>query len=102
MYTRFMARMVRKQVYIEPAQEKALKRSARSLGVPEADLVRRALAGLGGLRRPAAAPPDMAAWQDALRFMRARTAGPGSARQRDWTRDDLYAERLERRGRRAR
>ena len=52
--------MVRKQLYIEDAQEQRLKRRARELGVSEAELMRRALDGVlwdsrRALRRPAAA-----------------------------------------------
>ena len=35
--------MIRKQLYIEEAQDKALKRRAKELGVTEAEVVRRAL-----------------------------------------------------------
>ena len=35
--------MIRKQLYIDPIQDAALKRKARELGVSEAELVRRAL-----------------------------------------------------------
>lgn len=35
--------MIRKQLYLEEAQDKALKRRAKELGVSEAEVVRRAL-----------------------------------------------------------
>lgn len=35
--------VIRKQLYIEPHQEEALKRRSRELGLSEAELVRRAL-----------------------------------------------------------
>lgn len=35
--------MIRKQLYLEEAQDRALKRRARELGVSEAEVVRRAL-----------------------------------------------------------
>lgn len=35
--------MVRKQLYIEERQERALKRRAKALGISEADIVRQAL-----------------------------------------------------------
>lgn len=38
--------MIRKQLYIEKAQDKALKRRARELGVSEAEVMRRALDGM--------------------------------------------------------
>lgn len=38
-----MAWMIRKQIYIEPAQEANLKEQARSLGLTEAEVIRRAI-----------------------------------------------------------
>lgn len=35
--------MIRKQLYLKPSQDRALKRRAKELGVSEAELVRRAL-----------------------------------------------------------
>jgi hypothetical protein len=35
--------MIRKQLYLEEAQERALKQRAKSLGISEAEVVRRAL-----------------------------------------------------------
>lgn len=35
--------MIRKQVYIEERQERVLKNTARKLGVPEAELIRRGI-----------------------------------------------------------
>ncbi|MFA5569381.1 MAG: CopG family transcriptional regulator [Trueperaceae bacterium] len=44
--------MIRKQLYLEEAQDKALKRRAKELGVSEAEVVRRALdESLSGERR---------------------------------------------------
>lgn len=38
-----MAWMIRKQIYIEPAQEANLKEQAKSLGLAEAEVIRRAI-----------------------------------------------------------
>ena len=38
-----MPRMIRKQVYIESRQETTLKQQARSLGITEAEVIRRAI-----------------------------------------------------------
>lgn len=43
MYNKFM---IRKQLYIEEQQERALKRRAKALGVSEAELVRQALSSV--------------------------------------------------------
>ena len=90
-----MGRMVRKQVYIEPEQEALLKQRAHALGVSEAELIRMGIAAMG--RTAMGLPGDQRAWADELAFIRQRAqvqqAGDG---QRQWTREDLYAERLER------
>ncbi len=92
-----MATMVRKQIYIDKRQEKALKRAARSRGVSEAAVIRDAIdrqlhqGALGHVLS------DAQAWERAHRFMLALHAqGPAANRPRRWTRDELYAERVER------
>ena len=88
--------MVRKQIYIEPAQDALLKRRARAERVTEAELIRR------GIDRLAAAPvvpavfPDLRAWADLKAFIKKRRPTPVRQTGRTWTRDELYAERLDR------
>ena len=80
--------MIRKQVYIEPRQERLLKERARQLHVTEAELIRRSLEqGLAG-----AAPrrPNLDAWRDLMRFFRRRTRMKARQRPRRWTRAELY------------
>jgi hypothetical protein len=90
-----MSRMIRKQIYLEPAQDALLKQRARELGMSAAALIRRCLDTVGPQAVPL--PLDRRAWDDELAFLqhRAQTV-PGRAERRDWTREDLYAERLER------
>jgi len=89
-----MSRMVRKQIYLEPAQEKRLKQQAQALGVSEAELIRR---GVGQVTRLPAGPPDPMAWRVELAFMRKRARRRKALGQtRRWTREALYAERLSR------
>ncbi len=89
-----MGRMVRKQVYIEPAQEELLKRRARELGVTESDLIRRGIEQIGVVSP--ALPLDRAAWEAELRFIRERARLQELGLQRGWTREELYEERLKR------
>ena len=90
-----MGRMIRKQVYIEPEQEALLKQRARTLGVSEAELIRMGIAAMG--RTAMGWPVDQRAWADELAFIRQRSqTQPAGDGQRQWTREDLYAERLER------
>ncbi|MFO8150665.1 MAG: hypothetical protein R6T93_10225 [Trueperaceae bacterium] len=86
--------MIRKQLYIEPHQEEALKRRSRELGVSEAELVRRALdAALAGdpatLRHPgqAHAAERLVATLD-------RIARTGAVAPEAYDREGLYAERV--------
>jgi hypothetical protein len=66
-------RMIRKQVYLEPRQERLLKARARQLGVTEAEVIRQSL------ERALAAP--------AVRRRMRLTVAPAP---RTWTRDELY------------
>lgn len=96
-----MTQMVRKQIYIEKRQRAQLKRAAKAHGVSEAELIRQAIdqrlaSGAKGL------PADPEAWQRAMAVMRSLQAlGPLPNRRRRWTRDELYAERESRYGRRS-
>lgn len=93
MYVMYM--MVRKQLYLEARQDRALKRRAKQLGVSEADVVRAALdAALG---EPGAAGSALRTTRaralrsllDGAREIAAahRTSGPR------YERDELYEER---------
>ena len=95
-----MARMIRKQIYIEVAQQDALARKARLEGTSEAAVIRRALefVSRGGARRPAS---DAATWQEALALMRSLERRGRRRGQRDWRRGDLYEGRLKRYDRRS-
>lgn len=92
-----MAQMIRKQIYLEPRQNALLKRLARTSGFSEAELIRQAIdrqvmAGHSGGRDPSA-------WARERAFIAQRlAAGPATGR-RSWTREELYDERLSRRGR---
>ncbi len=90
-----MGRMIRKQVYIERDQDEFLKRSARELGITEADVIRRAIGQASAARLPGRR--DRQAWAEELAFLRRRAQEiPATGGRRDWTREDLYAGRLDR------
>jgi len=94
-----MPTKIRKQIYLEKRQNQKLRRLAEARGVSEAEVIRELIE-----QQPAsAAPPlDPAAWEKAQKTMRALLAqGPLPNRRRNWTREDLYEERLGRYGRRA-
>lgn len=97
-----MARMTRRQIYIQERQNRMLKRLARASGLSEAGVIRQAIerhihTGCQSAR------PDPEAWERARDFMLSLHArGPLRGRKRDWKREDLYEERLSRYDRRAR
>lgn len=90
-----MSRMIRKQIYIDPAQEALLKQRAQELGVSEAELIRRCLDDIE--RQAIGISVDHRAWEEELAFMQARAqAIPSRQGRRQWTREELYAERTDR------
>jgi len=90
-----MAQMVRKQIYIKKHQDQLLKRLARSRGVSEAEIVRRAIEQQAGLVAPMPFHSDADAWEQAYRFMLSLQAlGPSGLAPRKWNREDAYEERL--------
>jgi len=84
--------MIRKQVYIEPSQERFLKRRAAELGVTEAELIRQAINALA--QTPQHPPFDPEAWNAVVESMDERARLPATGEGRTWRREDLYAERL--------
>lgn len=91
-----MARMVRKQIYITKEQDEALKRAAAERGQTEAEVVRGCLEGLGAeqdereARRREAIDRLIAS---AREWAEQHSGAPPHAR--DWTRDEIYEERLQ-------
>jgi hypothetical protein len=90
-----VSRMIRKQIYLELSQDRMLKQRAQELGVSEAELIRRCLNAIGP--QAGELPLDPQAWADELAFLqqRAQTV-PSRNESRGWTREELYAERLDR------
>ena len=83
-----MARMVRKQIVIDPEQERALEAHAKALGVSQSALIRRAIDSL--LRDAEEQVRRQEAWE-AIEEMwrRAEAEGWGSG-GRTWTREELH------------
>jgi hypothetical protein len=93
-----MVQMVRKQIYIQRQQEVILKRFANLRGQSEAEVIRQAIdQQIGGATLPAAL--DAEAWEGAYAFMlELQARGPLTDQPRDWQREDLYEERMNRYG----
>ena len=82
-----MARMVRKQIHIEPRQEALLKRLARETGMTEAELIRRAI---DHQERVIHFPRDTRAWREERDFIaRLMEQGPVPG-GRTWRREELH------------
>jgi hypothetical protein len=97
-----MATKVRKQIYLEQRQNRQLKRLAEARGVSEAEVVRDLIDAEASSGASRSLPPDPGAWQKAHQTMLKLLAQPALPnRRRNWTRDDLYEERLSRYGRRS-
>ena len=92
-----MTRMIRKQIYIESHQDGILKQKASSLGITEAEVIRRAID-----RQMTSARFDMRdpqAWEREKTFIARRMNKGYTAGTRRWKREDAYEERLMRYGR---
>jgi hypothetical protein len=82
-----MATKVRKQVYIEPYQDRLLRQLAAEAGVSEAEIIRQALDRHTQLFR--FSPRDIDAWEKERAFItHLIELGPISGR-RTWRREDL-------------
>ncbi len=83
-----MGRMVRKQLYLQPEQDRRLKARARALGVTESDIIRQSLDEMA--RTPPPLPHDPDAWKAEVTFIMKRARLKARGQPRRWTRDDLY------------
>jgi hypothetical protein len=92
-----MAQMVRKQVYIEPLQDVNLKKQAKTLGITEAEVIRRAIDRQMTLLVPGLR--DLSAWEREKAFIAQRLAGKPLPGGRKFTREEAYEDRLKRYGR---
>ena len=91
-----MSQMVRKQIYIQKSQEERLKKMAEARGISEAEIIRRALEG--ELKRAGyRLAYDDEAMQRLYKAMVDLDKKPAvPPKERDWTREDLYEERMKR------
>ncbi len=94
MYDALVARMIRKQIYIEQRQERLLKRRARELRLTEAELIRRSIDAAASPLPPL--PRSKEAWKEILAYVRRHRSMDVPQTGRRWTREELYEERLER------
>ncbi len=83
-----MATKVRKQIYIEPRQDRILKRLARLRGDSEAEIIRQAIDEYTRVARFPA--PDLDAWQKEKEYIRSLMEQGPVEGGRTWRREDLY------------
>src|SRR3990170_1722012 len=91
-----MSQMVRKQIYIQKSQEERLKKVAEARGVSEAEIIRRALDNeirRAGYRLAYDDEAMQRLYQAMLDMDKKPSVPP---KKRDWTREDLYEERMKR------
>ena len=67
-----MSEMVRKQFYIHKRQHILLRRLSQARGVSEAEIVRQAIERETTGASPLPPPPDRAAWEENLGFIKSR------------------------------
>ena len=96
-----MAQMIRKQIYIQKSQEERLKKVAEARGISEAEIIRRALEN--ELKR---AGYRLAYDNEAMKRLHQAMLDqdkkpPVPQKKRDWTREDLYEDRMKRYDRRS-
>ena len=86
-----MSRKVRKQIYIEPDQETALKQFAERTGLSEAEVIRQAINWhIQQARSSQPFVPDPQAWERARKLMEKIMAQGPTPGGRTWRREDLY------------
>jgi hypothetical protein len=91
-----MATMVRKQIYIEKRQQALLKQLAKTEDISEAEIIRQAIDNRVSMGKRFIRS-DFEAWERAHQFMlKLRAQGPIENQPRNWTREDIYEERLSR------
>ncbi|MBI4699436.1 MAG: hypothetical protein HY758_11185 [Nitrospirae bacterium] len=82
-----MARMVRKQIYMDVEQERILKSRAKKLRKTEAELVRE---GINTVLNRAYLFKDSAAWGREMKFLQSlMKKGPAKGKSQ-WSREDLH------------
>lgn len=79
--------MIRKQIYLEPEQNRALKQLSGQSGLPEAEIIRAAIdQHLYAIRRVRS---DVSVWDEELAFLQ-NLSEEAVQQPRSWTRDELY------------
>jgi len=91
-----MSDMIRKQIYLERRQVKAVRNKAKVLGMNESELIRQAidrdLYGSGSTSNR----PDPEAWDEIEAFLMSQKDKPLAGDPYKFIREEIYQERLSR------
>ena len=83
-----MTTRIRKQIYIDPDQERVLKRLSHERGIPEAEIIRQAITQhVQAQRTP---KRDARAWATERDFIRSLIQQGAVAGERTWRREELH------------
>ena len=82
-----MARMLRKQIYINQEQDTQLKRLSRQSGESEAELIRQAI---DNQVKTISLKRDFLAWQDEAKYIKKLINQAEVVGGRSWTREELH------------
>jgi hypothetical protein len=91
-----MDNMVRKQIYLEKRQVKAVKKRAEILGLNESELIRRAIDRALFGAEAMVSPPDPAVWDEIAESIHSRSDTSKGGKPYQFNREDAYSERLDR------
>ncbi len=83
-----MPKKIRKQIYLEPDQDRLLKALARMEGVSEAEILRRALRAYPVHKRLAFR--NLEVWEEELAYIRRRRGQEVHRAPRSWRREELH------------
>ncbi|MDI6871149.1 MAG: CopG family transcriptional regulator [Bacillota bacterium] len=87
-----MSRLIRKQLYLEPAQDALVKEWAAKRGLSEAEVVREALNLYAATAQQLRLPRNPAAWAEEKAFLEAQGCRETVPGRREWEREDLYED----------
>lgn len=83
-----METKIRKQIYLDPQQNRLIKQASQRLGVSEAEIIRQAIVTQTWQLRPV--QKSLKAWEDERQFLQTLIEQGAVSGKRTWKRDDLY------------
>lgn len=87
-----MSNMVRKQIYLERRQVRAVQRNAKALGLNASELIRQAIDRDLSRGSSAFSYPDPAAWDEIEAFLASQADKPLEGNAYHFNREEIYGE----------